>query len=399
MGFMKRIFVKQLLAIFFFLSGTTFAAKLSVSLESEAAILINADTGAILYEKNAHTPHYPASTTKIVTTAYALKEKGNQLTAIVAADQESIASISEEAKKRSNYTTPSHWIEHASTHMGIKKGEEFTFKDLLLGVMVVSANDASNVVAQYVSGSVPNFVKNMNSYVKSLGCQESHFMNPHGLHHPKHQTTAYDLAMITREAMKDPTFCEIVKTIRFIRPKTNKQEPTVMLQKNRLLRPGRFYYPKAIGVKTGYTSIARHNLVAAAKHEDRTLIAVMMKCDESSQVFRDAIKLFDAAFNEVKVQKVMLKEGSQKFEYEIAGADKPVKTYSSANLAYEYYPAEEPVVKCYLQWHKVSLPIKKGQQVGEVQLKTTENKLIQLVPLFAAEDVNETWLHWLKNLF
>lgn len=375
------------------------AEKLSVSIDAEAAILINAESGAILYEKNAHVPHYPASTTKIATAIYALKEKGDQLSSIVAADQEAIASISEEAKKRSNYKTPPHWVEQGSTHMGIKKGEEFTFKDLLSGVMIVSANDASNVVAQYVGGTIPNFMVGLNNYIKGLGCKETNFMNPHGLHHPKHQTTAYDMAIITREAMKNPLFREIVASVKFIRPKTNKQEPTVILQKNRLLRTGKYYYPKAIGVKVGYTSIARHTLVAAARQDDRELIAVLMKCDESGQTFSDAIKLFDAAFNQAKVQKIILKAGPQKFSYKLDGKELPLKTYLKENLTLEYYPAEEPAVKCYLQWLSLKLPIAKNQQVGEVLLKKADGTLVQKAPLYAEEEVQETWMEWIKNFF
>lgn len=376
----------------------SYAEKLSLSIDAEAAILINAESGVILYEKNAHKACFPASITKIATTLFVLKEKGDHLDQMIAADQESIASISVEAKKRSNYSTPSHWIERASTHMGIKKGEEFTLKDLLMGVMVVSANDASNVVAQYTSGSIPNFVIEMNNFLKSLGCKETNFTNPHGLHHPKHQTTPYDMAMIAREAMKDPIFRELAASLKFVRPKTNKQEPLVILQKNRLLRAGRHFYPKATGIKIGYTSLARHNIVASAKDGDRELIAVLMKCNDSGQMYKDAINLFDAAFNQAKMQKIVLKTGPQKFTCQIEGAENSLKTYIKENLAYEYYPAEEPNVKCYLQWETLTLPIMKDQLVGELQLKTTQGVVIQKIALYAEEPVHGTWFQWLKNI-
>lgn len=392
-----RIFLG--IAIFCVSRQWAYVSPLEVSVNAEAAILINAHSGAILYEKNSHTPHYPASITKIATTLYALQEKGDHLKSVIAAEQEAIASISGEAKKKSNYKTPSYWIEHASSHMGIKKGEEFTLKDLLYGVMVVSANDASNVIAQYVGGTIPQFVSGLNNFLKTLGCQETHFTNPHGLHHPKHQTTAYDMAIITREAMKDPFFRELASAVKFIRPKTNKQEATVMLQKNRLLRTGRYYYPKAIGVKTGYTSIARHTLVAAAKQNDRELIAVLLKCDEGGDTYRDAIALFDAAFKESKIQKTVLNEGVQKFVCNIKEGNIPLKTYSKVPLVYEYYPSEEPVFKCFLKWHELQLPIAKDQEVGEVTLKTTQGDILQTIGLYAQEDIKETWMQWLKNKF
>lgn len=386
--------------IFCLLTSHLDAEKLSVAIESEAAILINAKTGAILFEKNSHKTHFPASITKIATALYALKVSKSDLSTLIAADQESIASIKVEAKKRANYTTPSYWIEHASTHMGIKKDEEFTFKDLLFGVLLVSANDASNVVARHAGGTIPKFIKGLNAYLKILGCKQTNFTNPHGLHHPNHITTTYDMAIIAREAMKNPTIREIVATVKFVRPKTNKQDPTVILQKNRLLRSGKYHYPKAIGIKTGFTSIARHNLVAAAKDGDRELIVVLMKCEETGQIYNDAIKLFDAAFNQPKMQKIVFKAGPQKFKCEVAGANQELKTYIKNDLAFTYYPAEEPVVKCYLQWQQsLKLPIMKDQQVGELQLKTVDGQLIQKLPLYAMDNIKESWFHWIKQLF
>jgi D-alanyl-D-alanine carboxypeptidase (penicillin-binding protein 5/6) len=375
------------------------AGRLAVNIESEAAVLINADTGVVLFEKNAHTLNFPASITKVATTLYTLKTKGDQLSTVISADQESIASISSEAKKRSNYTTPSFWVEQASTHMGIKKGEEFSLRDLLYGVMVVSANDASNVVAQHVGGSIPTFVDNLNAYLKTIGCKNTHFTNPHGLHHPKHQTTPYDMAIITKEALKIPFFCELAAAPKFIRPKTNKQEPTVMLQKNKLLRAGRFNYPKAIGVKTGFTSIARHTLIAAARHNNRTLIAVLMKCNESSDIYTDAIKLFDAAFNQNPVKKTVLKAGPQKFTQLIEGGDKAIKTYLKNNITLEFYPAEEPTIKCFLQWYALKLPVEKDQEVAELVLKNPQGDILQTLPLYSEESVDKTWSQWLKNVF
>ncbi|KIC76838.1 D-alanyl-D-alanine carboxypeptidase DacB [Neochlamydia sp. TUME1] len=378
--------------------GSLSAEKLEVSVESEAAILIDVTSGAILYEKNAHTLNYPASITKIATTLYALDQKGHQLSEIVTADTEAIASISEQAKKKSNYTTPSHWIEYASTHIGIKKDEKFTLKELLYGIMVASANDAANVVAQHVAGNIPLFMHGLNGFIKSLGCQNTYFTNPHGLHHPKHQTTPYDMALLTREAMKNSIFRELAAAPKFIRPKTNKQEPVVILQKNRLLRRGDYYYPQAIGVKTGYTSIARHTLVAAAKKDGRELLAVLMKCNEGGQIYRDAIHLFEAAFNEEQEEMIILEKGLQKYIYSLKGADRPLKTFIKSPLSFKYYPSEEPVVKCYLQWHSLKLPIVKGQQVGEVYLQVNGQQ-VEKVALYAEHEVQQTWMEWLKSIF
>lgn len=375
------------------------AKPLSISVNAESAILMNAETGAILYEKNPRTLQYPASITKIATAAYALKLKGNQLDTLVEAEQESIASVTEAAIRRSNYTLPAYWVEQGSSHMGIKKGEQLTFRALLYGMMLPSANDSANVVAQFSGGTIPKFIEQLNAYLKEIGCQNTQFLNPHGLHHPKHQTTAYDMALITREALKHPAFCEVVATVRYTRPKTNKQDPTTLVQLNKLLRSGRFYYPKAIGVKTGHTSQALNTFVAAAKHNDRTLIAVLLKTKERNDIFTDATKMFETAFNEAKVQRVLLKEGQQKFALELEGAGKPVPTYLKENLAIEYYPSEEPQVKCLLYWDTLLPPIAKDQRVGELSLVTTQGQVLRTVPLFAAEDISTTWIYWFKHLF
>lgn len=375
------------------------ADTLSLSVKAESAILINADTGAILYEKNAHVLQYPASTTKIATAMYALKIGGDKLDTVMAADQDSIASITEEKRKRSNYTVPSYWLVPGASHMGIKKGEKLTLKDLIYGLMVVSADDAANVMAQHLSGTVPNFMDGMNAYLKEIGCKNTTFYNPHGLFHPKHQTTAFDLAIMMREAIKNPTFCEIIATQRYMRPKTEKQEATVLVQTNKLMRKGKFYYAKCIGGKTGYISAAQHTLVVAARHDNRTLIAVLLKSKDREDIFIDAIKMFDAAFNQPKVQRTLFQTGHQEFTLNIPGGSKTVTTSIAEAVTLDYYPAEEPQLKCMLYWKTLKLPVKAGDAVGELRLQSSDGKTVRTIPLLAEEDVSATWLWTLKHPF
>lgn len=375
------------------------AEQLSCEVNAESAILINADTGAILYEKNAHTLQYPASITKIATAAYALKKLGNKLDEMIVADQESIVSISDEKRKNGNYSAPAYWLCPGASHIGIKKGEEMSFRDLLYGMMIASGNDAANVIAQHVDGSVPACMDAINAYLKSLGCKKTTFYNPHGLHHPKHQTTAYDMAIMTREAMKSPLFRQVVATVRHPRPKTNKQESTTLVQTNRLLKKGKYFYSKAIGVKTGYTSNAGSTLVAAAKQGDRTLIAVLLKCKEREDTLRDSVALFEAAFNQPKVKRVLMKEGLQDFSLDLPGASNPIAAFLPEDVTIEYYPAEEPKVKCFLAWAPIEPPVSLGQKIGEIQLKTDDGKTMQTVPLLAESDVNASWFWSIKRTF
>lgn len=395
----SRFMFTRLFILLFLASISRVAAEpLKLSINSEAAILINADTGVVLFQKNPHVPHYPASITKIGTAMWALKKSGDSLDVQVTAEKDSLVSITEESRIRSNYSKPAYWLVSDGAHMGIKNGETMSLRNLICGLMVVSGNDAANVIANYVSGSVPKFVEEMNDYFKTLGCKNTVFMNPHGLHDPKHKTTAYDMSLITKEAMKNPTFREFVSTVRYLRPKTNKQAAVTMLQTNRLLRPGPFNYPKAIGVKTGHHSKAQQTFVAAAKQPDgRTLIAVLLRCKERNLILKDAVSLFDAAFNQPKVNRVFLKAGEQKFELKIPGADKPLHTFTKDNLNLEYYPAEDPDAKCFLYWSKLTLPIKKGDAVGELKLKDSSGNVLKQILLYATEDIKKTWFNWMKQ--
>jgi D-alanyl-D-alanine carboxypeptidase (penicillin-binding protein 5/6) len=266
-------------------------------------------------------------------------------------------------------------------------------------MLINSGNDAANLVAQGVGPSIPLFMDGLNRFLKGIGCQQTCFTNPHGLHDPKHVTTPYELALMTREALKNKIFREIVSQKRFLRPKTNMQEATTLLQTNRLLRPGKYYYPKAIGVKTGYHAKAKRAFVGAAQSGQRTLIVVLMGYANVNDIFQDAINLFEAAFNQPRVQRLYLKEGVQKFALEIPKASSLVHTYLAEGLSLDYYMAEDPQAKCYLCWDPLHLPIKKHQKVGTVQLAAGDGKVLRAAPLLAAKDVKLSWPYqWVKKL-
>jgi D-alanyl-D-alanine carboxypeptidase (penicillin-binding protein 5/6) len=399
----QRLTLRSILLFVFglslFLEGYLLAAPLSVSVQAEAAILMNASTGAILYEKNVNDPHHPASITKIATAVYALEIAQDKLLQPLPAPREALASISPEAKRRSGYTMPSFWLEQGGTHIGIKNGEELTLKDLLFGMLVSSGNDAANVIAMSLGGTIPQFMEDLNKHLQKIGCTQTHFCNPHGLYHPKHKTTAYDMALITVHAMKNPVFRKIVSTVRCTRPKTNKQEASVLIQTNRLLKTGKYYYSKAIGVKTGYIAMAQNTLVAAAIQDDRLLIAVLLKSKERDELFLDAIKLFEAAFNQPKVERILLKAGETDHLFFPDGAQGPIKTTIADGVTIRFYPAEEPELAATLQWKNLPFPIKKGESVGEIAIQTASGKTLQIVPLLANEDVKASWTHWFKSFF
>lgn len=363
----------------------------AINTEADSFILINAETGNILYEKNPKKPVYPASLTKIATCLYALQNQENDLDKVITAERESVATLNETEVKRSNYTLPPHYLNTGMSHIGIKVGEQLKFQDLLYGMMLASGGDACNVIAQSVSGTIPKFIEEMNLYLAEIGCVNTRFLNAHGYHHPEHKTTASDLALITQEAMKSPAFRKVVKTVNYQRPATNKQAASILTQTNRLLKKGKFYYPHAIGVKTGYTSQAKHCLVAAAENNDRKLIAVILGHPDRDEMFLEARKFFENAFKEKKIKRTLLSKGPQKATLQLQGASSPVKTYTEEDIAISYYPSEEPLLKCYLFWDSLELPIEKGARVGEMHLKDRNDEIAYRVTLFSQEPVHKSF--------
>ena len=224
--------------LFFFWTVSLFG-QLHVEVSARSAILMNAETGAILYEKDSHIPRYPASTTKIATALYGL-EKKPQL--------EQMVSVSADALRikpvKDKEGVPSYWDEVDGTKMGLVRGEILSLEALFYGLMRMSGNDASNVIAEHLSSSIPAFISEMNSYVYDLGCKNTRFCNPHGLHHDDHFTTAYDMCLITQRALQIPKFRELVSRGFYEKPQTNKQPKTEIQPRNALLKGGSTFIQK-----------------------------------------------------------------------------------------------------------------------------------------------------------
>jgi len=388
---MGRFALAVHLFLLFFLYSVKGCCEDLFSVSAKSCILMNAETGKILYAKNENEKFPPASITKIATCLYALELYGNRLEDTVEATRECIGSISPTAKKRANYTTPAWWLETDASHVGIKTGEKLSLYDLLLALMIASADDAANVIAQYLSGTIPQFVEDLNVYIKEKGLKNTHFMNPHGLHHPLHYTTAADMALLTRSAMQSPEFRKIVLMQQFTRPKTNKQPLAVYAQTNKLVRPGKHYYSKAIGVKTGYHSDAGHTLVAAAESNGRVLIAVLMGVKERSLLFTDVKKLFETAFTTPLFRKTIVKKGAQPFGLKVPKSNKVITPYAEEEVFVEYYANEEPILSYQVKWDLISLPIEKGQKIGNLRVLGEMGTVVRSVPLFAQNGASFTF--------
>ncbi len=253
---------------------------LGPAIGAQAAILIDARTGAVLYEKNIHEKLYPASITKLLTTYIAINEC--QPDEMVTFSQEAIDSI--------------NWWEDAN--MGVNAGASLPLEDVLYGILVGSANEAAYALAEHISGSVEEFAKLMNQTAKELGCTNSNFVTPNGIHDEKHYTTAHDMAIIARAFFSNDILAKISGTTRFEVPvnETQPREGIILTAKSQLL-PGKAYaYDGLVGTKTGYTQAARQTLVSCASKGGIKLICVILK-EEVPYQFTDTVSLFDYGFD------------------------------------------------------------------------------------------------------
>ncbi|MCE5293332.1 MAG: D-alanyl-D-alanine carboxypeptidase [Chlamydiales bacterium] len=374
---------------------------LNVQVSAPSALLINAKTSKVLYAKDSAKVLYPASITKVAFALYAIKHHTKLFDTVLTVSNNAVKSMTEAQKSKNNFSVFSSYIlENDASHMGLKVGEQMRFYDLLVASMVVSADDASNVIAEAMgNGSIERCVLEVNRYITSLGCKNTHFMNPHGLHHPDHVTTADDLAIICQAAMQEPLFCNIAKMTRFERPKTNKQPATWLRSTNRLILPQTpFYYAPAVGIKTGYHRRAGYCLTAQAEKNGRALLSVVLQAKTNDERFVDSKKLFEKAFDEKLIQKHIVQAGPQTFSCSVLGGSSPLTTYTQKPAIVSYYPSEEPQIRCQLAWQQIPLPIAKDQPVGELLL-LADDKVIQKHTLYAAAPVSMTWVYSLTHTF
>lgn len=231
-----------------------------------AALLMDATNDEVLYEKNARERMYPASLTKVMTALLVLEE--------VAAGRLSLDQVVTASNTFSTGLTA-----NGSTQ-DIRAGEQMTLRDLLYCLLVASANEASNILAETVDGSISAFVERMNQRAAELGCEDTHFANPHGLHVDDHYTTAHDIYLIARTAMENDTFRTIVSTRSYEIPATNMHKARLFYSTNALLVTWyyreSYIYDKTIGIKTGTTDEGGYCLLSAAKNGEDYLISVVL---------------------------------------------------------------------------------------------------------------------------
>ncbi len=248
------------------------------AVQADSAIVMDADTGAVLYAKDIDQELYPASITKIMTALLAL-ENGNL---------DDVVTFSEYAV---------YSIEYGSSHLGLTEGEELTLEQCLYGILLASANEISNAVAEHIGGDVETFADMMNQRAEELGCTHTHFVNPHGLHDENHYTTAHDMALIMQEALKNPKFCEIIGTEEYFFPETNLvDEKRYFINHHKMVEEEGMEYDGIIGGKNGFTDEAWNTLVTAAERDGQKLICVVMMVPGQYESYDETRVLLDYGF-------------------------------------------------------------------------------------------------------
>lgn len=244
---------------------------------ASSVLLMDANTGMVLYEYNGSAIKYPASITKIMTALIVLEHVDDLSERILFSD-------------RAVYTRP------IGSHIAMNSGETLTVYEALYGIMLESANDVSLALAEHVAGSVEGFVELMNRRARAIGAHDTYFVNPTGLHAVGHVTTAYDFAIIMREAVRHPMFVDIIGAVRFDIPPTERQpEVRALLNSNHLIRPGPHFNESVVGSKTGWTNSSGQTLVTYARQNGRRLIVSVLGGSSPGQ-FMDTTALLNYGF-------------------------------------------------------------------------------------------------------
>lgn len=350
-------------AVFAYNTGIASADKKEeddLKVTAESAILIEAYTGRVLYEKNAFEKMPMASTTKIMTAILAIENCG-------------LEDIVEVGPNASGVEGSSIWL---------SAGEKIQLGDMLFGLMLASGNDAAVAIAEHVAGSVDKFVEMMNAKAKEVGAYNTHFSNPNGLPKDDHYTTAYDLAIISAYAMKNDFFRELVKTQYKTIPWEGHEWDRVVKNKNKIL----WQYEGGNGIKTGFTKSAGRCLSAAAQRDGLQLISVVLGAPD---MFGDCMKLMDMGFENYSSKLIVKKD-----EYigDVAVKQGVIDGFPVYTQEDVYYPLTEEEFgliekRVYLE-NELDAPVAKGQNVGYIDIWLGSNQ-IRSVTLTAPESIGE----------
>jgi len=351
-----------------------------------SAILIDAKTGKVLYEKNSDEKRYPASTTKV-------------MTGLLAAEHGKMDEVVTIGKNPP-------LIEKGSSQIYLITDEQLTMEQLFYAMMLESANDAAVAIAEHISGSVEEFAKLMNSKANELGAINTNFVNPNGLHDDNHYTTARDLSSIARYAMTLDKFRGAVKEVKYTIPETNKQEErNYITNTNKLIWKtyDKYRYEYAIGIKTGYTAKSKQCLVGGAKKGDLELISVVMGA-EGQNVYTDTVALFEYGFENFQNVDI-LKKDQIVTAASVKGSEEKINLLASEDFSIVLSQGERDKVKTEIRIKDdIERPVKKGEVLGEMLVYENEKEiksigLLSSVEIELPEKHNSLWWLWIISAF
>lgn len=381
---MKK-FIVYILSLSMFMSFIPVCGKSDVSVSAPSAILIDAKSGKVLYEKNADDKRYPASTTKIMT----------GLLAVEHGKFDEIVTVG---------VNPS-LVKRGSSQIYLVPGEQLTMDQLLYALMLESANDAAVAIAEHISGSVEEFAKLMNEKAKEVGAKNTNFVNPNGLHDKNHYTTPRDLALMAKYAMTLPKFRDVVKEVKYTIPKTNKQEErNYITNSNKLIWKiyDKYRYEFATGIKTGYTTEAKNCLVGGAKKGDVELISVVMAAD-GANIYTDTIALFEYGFANYQ-NIVLLKKGQITTTVPVEDSEEKINLVASEDFSLLLSESEKSKITTDIKMNEtVKKPVSKGDVLGEMYFYL-DGKEIKKVELLSPVELNapkarNLWWLWVIVAF
>lgn len=346
-------------------------------------LLAETKTGRILYERNIDEKVFPASLTKLLTAILVVEN----------CELDEIVTVSENAVK----SVPSGYV-----NANLQVGEELTVEDLLYVMLIPSANDAANALAEFVGGNIESFASMMNTKAKEIGCTGSNFLNPSGLHQEQHFTTTRDLYLISREAIKNSTIKKIIGTTTYTLPSTNKYTKTARIFTStnylKLKKLAKFYCDYCLGGKTGYTGEAKNCVVEFAKKDGIELTAIVM--GENAKIkgtkFLDAKEMFEYVFNNYENKKVAEKEKICETIkiHNATMATKQLDVLYKEDLFLLKEKSDDQEIEKEIQYENLKAPIPKGKIVGKKTYKI--DGTTYTVDLVAAKDVEESKM--LKSL-
>ena len=359
---LKRILILLIFLVFtlsIYPFKTTYAEEGNPNVYAPSVILMDQDSGKILYEKNAHEQRFPASTTKLLTAI--LTVENCNLDDIVKVSYNAVMSVP-----------------YSYSNAALKVDEELTVNELLHALLIPSANDAANALAEHISGSVESFANMMNTKAKEIGCENTHFVNANGIHNESHYSTAYDLCLIAKYASQYDTIKQIACKTTYTLPTTNKytKEDRILDATNCLLKTSypKYYYENANGLKTGYTTEAKDCIIATATKDNKNLICVVLGANKNengiAEKYLDCKELFNYGFNNY-TKKTFVEKGDIVDTINVKGSSlntRFLELEAESNISvlnknsdnnYEYKP--QIILK-----HDLSAPINAGEIVGTV---------------------------------